>query len=140
MDYAKLIKELRNKFLLSQTDFTELLQASFETVNRWENGKNEPAMKYKKSYQLYLIKMKSRLQSMNSYICDCDNLPRYFYQNIHILNEVYLQTGKSRGLRRERVLENFVNGLNKGVLVNYHFSLIEINEHDISKSLAEGVE
>ena len=41
MDYSNLIKELRNKMLLTQTELADLLGVSFGSVNRWENGKHE---------------------------------------------------------------------------------------------------
>lgn len=48
MEYSKIIKELRLKMLLTQTEFAHYLGVSFESVNRWENGKNEPTMKIKR--------------------------------------------------------------------------------------------
>ena len=48
MEYSKIIKELRLKMLLTQTEFAHYLGVSFESVNRWENGKNEPTMKVKR--------------------------------------------------------------------------------------------
>ena len=36
MDYSKLIKELRGKLILSQTELAELLGVSFASVNRWK--------------------------------------------------------------------------------------------------------
>ncbi|MDR2408719.1 MAG: helix-turn-helix domain-containing protein [Bacteroidales bacterium] len=48
MKYSELIKELRNKLLLTQTEFAALVGVSYETVNRWENEKNEPSMKIKR--------------------------------------------------------------------------------------------
>jgi DNA-binding XRE family transcriptional regulator len=59
MDYSKLIKSLREKMLLTQTEFAEKLGVSFGSVNRWENGKHEPTMKVKrklmKLFQKYEI-------------------------------------------------------------------------------------
>lgn len=49
MKYSELIKELRNKLLLTQTELATLIGVSYETVNRWENGKNEPTMKCKRA-------------------------------------------------------------------------------------------
>lgn len=43
-----MIKKLRNKLILSQGEFAELLGVSFSTVNRWENGKYEPTIKIKR--------------------------------------------------------------------------------------------
>ena len=48
MDYAKLIKELREILIISQTELAEMLEVSFSTVNRWENCKYEPTIKTKK--------------------------------------------------------------------------------------------
>ena len=52
MDYSNLIKELRNKMLLTQTEFADLLGVSFGSVNRWENGKYEPTKLVKKKIEL----------------------------------------------------------------------------------------
>ena len=38
MDYQKLIKDLREKLILSQEDFAKLLGVSFSTVIRWETA------------------------------------------------------------------------------------------------------
>ncbi len=48
MNWALIVKNLREKLILSQTEFAELLGVSFGTVNRWENGKYEPTIKMKK--------------------------------------------------------------------------------------------
>lgn len=47
-DYSKVIKELRSKMILSQTEFAQLLGVSFASVNRWETGKHEPTIKIKR--------------------------------------------------------------------------------------------
>ena len=48
MNYSKDLKKLREKMLLTQTEFGNLLGVSFETVNRWENGKHVPTMRAKR--------------------------------------------------------------------------------------------
>lgn len=48
MTYAEAIKKLRNKMLLTQTEFADLLGVKFGTVNRWEAGAFEPTMKTKR--------------------------------------------------------------------------------------------
>ena len=48
MDWAKLLKDIRNKLLLSQTEMAELLEVSFASINRWENGHHEPTIKVKR--------------------------------------------------------------------------------------------
>lgn len=47
MNYAEAIKRLRNKLLMTQTEFANMLGVSFGTVNRWKSGKFEPTMKLK---------------------------------------------------------------------------------------------
>lgn len=48
MCYAEAIKKLRNKLLLTQTEFAEMLGVTFGTVNRWEAGYYRPTMKMKR--------------------------------------------------------------------------------------------
>ena len=48
MDYASAIKKLRNKMILTQTEFAKELGVSFGTVNRWESGKFKPTTKTKR--------------------------------------------------------------------------------------------
>ena len=48
MDYAVLIRQLRQKMILSQTEFAELLGVSNVTVSRWETGKSFPTIKLKR--------------------------------------------------------------------------------------------
>lgn len=40
-----MVKELREKLLLSQTELAKKLGVSYATVNRWENGHHEPTFK-----------------------------------------------------------------------------------------------
>ena len=47
-DYQKLVIELRNKLVMSQTDFANFLGVSFASVNRWEKGRFEPSYKAKR--------------------------------------------------------------------------------------------
>ena len=48
INYAYIIKKLRTKLILSQTEFAYLLGTTFGTVNRWESGKHEPTIKMKR--------------------------------------------------------------------------------------------
>ena len=48
MNYSKLIKKLREKLVVSQTELAEMLGCAFASVNRWEQGYHEPTMKAKK--------------------------------------------------------------------------------------------
>lgn len=48
MNYGTLIKELRNKLLLTQEELAKKIGVSFATVNRWEGSKHAPTMKYRR--------------------------------------------------------------------------------------------
>ena len=47
MDYKTIIKKLRNKMLLTQSEFAKELGVSIASVARWETGENEPTRKVK---------------------------------------------------------------------------------------------
>lgn len=48
MNWSKIIKNLRTKMLLSQSELAKILDVSFASINRWENGHNEPTIKVKR--------------------------------------------------------------------------------------------
>lgn len=48
MNWSQSIKLLREKMLLTQSEFASRLDVSFASVNRWENGEHEPTMKVKR--------------------------------------------------------------------------------------------
>lgn len=48
MDYSILIKKLRDKLILTQTEFAEIIGVSYTTVCRWEKGVFEPTIKVKR--------------------------------------------------------------------------------------------
>lgn len=48
MTWSKIIKELREKLLLSQTEMANLLGVSYASINRWENEHYEPTIKVKR--------------------------------------------------------------------------------------------
>ena len=58
MNWSQMIKILREKMLLTQTEFAELLGVSFASVNRWENGEHEPTMKTKREIMKLMKKHK----------------------------------------------------------------------------------
>lgn len=58
MDWAVLIKQLREKRLLTQQEFASKLDVSFASVNRWENGEHEPTMKVKRKLMKMMKKYK----------------------------------------------------------------------------------
>lgn len=45
MSFSNDIKDIRQKSLLSQEAFAQILGVSFTTVNRWETGKSKPSYK-----------------------------------------------------------------------------------------------
>lgn len=47
-DYAKKIKEYRERKFLTQEELAKVLNVSYVSVCRWETGKFEPNMKTKK--------------------------------------------------------------------------------------------
>lgn len=58
MDYKIMIKKLRNKMFLTQSEFAKELGVSIASVARWETGENEPTMKVKKKLNELFIKYK----------------------------------------------------------------------------------
>lgn len=58
MTYSEAIKKLRKTMLLTQTEFAEIFNVSFGTVNRWESGKFEPSMKQKRKLADFFKKYK----------------------------------------------------------------------------------
>ncbi|WP_406613998.1 multiprotein-bridging factor 1 family protein [Mycoplasma corogypsi] len=48
MDYALMVKNLRNKMMLTQQELADKLSVTFETINRWENSKFMPTMKLRR--------------------------------------------------------------------------------------------
>lgn len=61
MNYSKLIKELREKLILSQAELAELLGVSFASVNRWKMGHHEPTIKSKRKIVALCKKHKIRI-------------------------------------------------------------------------------
>ncbi|MFA6829480.1 MAG: helix-turn-helix transcriptional regulator [Bacilli bacterium] len=55
INYAKKIKEYRERKFLTQSEFAHLIGVSIPCVTRWESGKFEPTIKVKKKlYQLFI--------------------------------------------------------------------------------------
>lgn len=48
MNFAKTLKKLREKLIISQEELASLLGVSLTSVNRWETGKNHPTIKTKR--------------------------------------------------------------------------------------------
>lgn len=55
IDYAKKIKEYREKMFLTQADLAKVLGVSIPCIPRWESGTFKPTMKVKKKlYGLFI--------------------------------------------------------------------------------------
>ncbi len=48
MDYSNMVKELGDKILVSQTEFSKMHDDSYVSINRWENSNHEPTIKTKR--------------------------------------------------------------------------------------------
>lgn len=48
MNWPIIIKTIRGKLFLTQTELANQIGVSFASVNRWEQGYHEPTMKAKK--------------------------------------------------------------------------------------------
>ncbi len=48
MNWPKIIKTIREKDFITQTELAERIGVSFASVNRWEQGHHEPTMKAKR--------------------------------------------------------------------------------------------
>lgn len=61
MDYKVMIKKLRNKMLLTQSEFAKELGVFIASVTKWETGENEPTMKVKRKlaplFEKYIIEV-----------------------------------------------------------------------------------
>ncbi len=58
MDWAKTIKLLRTKLLITQVELASLIGVSFASINRYENGIHEPTMKVKRKLMKLFIENK----------------------------------------------------------------------------------
>ena len=56
MDYKIMVKKLRNKMFLTQSEFAKELGVSIASVARWETSENEPTMKIKRRLNDLFIK------------------------------------------------------------------------------------
>lgn len=56
MYFPEEIKKLRERALLTQTEFAEIVGVVFSTVNRWEAGKARPNIKAMKNIKAYCEK------------------------------------------------------------------------------------
>ena len=55
MKWALMIKELRNKMFLTQSELGKILGVTYNTINRYENDKFEPTMKVKRKLNTLFI-------------------------------------------------------------------------------------
>lgn len=48
MNWPKIIKAIRVKMFITQSELAKKIDVSFASVNRWEQGHHEPTMKAKR--------------------------------------------------------------------------------------------
>lgn len=76
----------------------------------------------KKIYILWVVSNRSCINNGNE---------TYFLQDIDVLFTIYKKYGNARRFRRNSGKGDIVDGKHKGVVVNYHFSLSELELVDI---------
>lgn len=62
MCWAKNIKKLRDKMLVTQTELSTILGVSYVSINRWENGVHDPTMKAKRKLMELFKKYKIKVE------------------------------------------------------------------------------
>ena len=58
MNYSKLIKQYREKKIITQEELAKILGVSFISVNRWENGHFEPTTRIKRKLHALFVDVK----------------------------------------------------------------------------------
>ena len=58
MNFPNEIKKLRERALLTQTEFADIVGVVFSTVNRWEAGKARPNIRTMKNIKQTVFPMK----------------------------------------------------------------------------------
>jgi DNA-binding transcriptional regulator YiaG len=61
---AVLVKEIRKRLGLTQVQFAQALEVSFQSVNRWERGKTKPLPIVLKQIELMVKEMGGRGQDL----------------------------------------------------------------------------
>ena len=59
LNYARLIKVIRDRLLVTQSELAQMLGVFFATINRWENGHHEPTIKAKRKIRELCKKAKT---------------------------------------------------------------------------------
>ena len=62
MTYAKAIKLLRDRMLITQTELAKLLGTTQVSIYRWESGKYEPSFKAKRKLKEYFTQCKINIE------------------------------------------------------------------------------
>ena len=55
IDYAKMIKEYRERKLLTQEDLAKILNVTVVSISRWEKGKFSPTISIKRKLKALFI-------------------------------------------------------------------------------------
>lgn len=64
VSYTYIIKTLRKKLNLSQEQLARMLNVSFSTINRWENGKSQPSQMARELINQLCIREKINMDSI----------------------------------------------------------------------------
>ena len=74
MEFAKIIKNTRQRVFLSQEEFATIIGTSVSTINRWENGKCKPSLKTMKVIKDFCKKNKVDYTKLESAWLEDDTL------------------------------------------------------------------
>lgn len=64
MNWPKILKTIRGRLFLTQTEMAERIGVSFASVNRWEQGYHEPTMKAKKKIAVICDELNIDMESL----------------------------------------------------------------------------
>lgn len=65
INYSKIVKELRDKMILTQSEMADKLGVSFASINRWENGTHCPTTSAKRKIIELCKKYNVKLEETN---------------------------------------------------------------------------
>ncbi|MCR4962347.1 MAG: Fic family protein [Firmicutes bacterium] len=100
MNCAQMIKDIRCRLGLSQMELAGLLQVSFATVNRWENGRSKPA-------PAAMQKLRELCRSCNLQILEDQGL----YHVIAIKEDTAYFEREEERISKKKALELFDTGM-----------------------------
>jgi DNA-binding transcriptional regulator YiaG len=63
MKFSEKVLEVRGRLLISQEQLAEEIGVSFATVNRWEQGRNEPSFLAQRKFNDFCVKKGIRFET-----------------------------------------------------------------------------